>query len=52
MKELYIDNKLIPEERIEQIKTKKGGVVVVVLVYHEKKERIITDSTITKIEIK
>ena len=49
---LYIDDALIPDERIEDIKYSKAGVITVTQVYHNTKRRIITDSTIRKIKIK
>jgi len=49
---LYIDNVLIPEKNIENIKYSKAGIITVTQVYHNKKRKVITDSTIRNIKIK
>jgi hypothetical protein len=50
--EVWIDGILIPPEQIESVKHAKSGAIVVVTVDHEKKQRVQTDSTIRKIELK
>jgi len=48
---LYIDGKLIPRELISSIQI-ANMVIWVELIYSDKKERLYTDSTIRKIELK
>jgi len=50
--DLYIDGKKVSKENIESIQITKDLVVCVVLKYEDKKERIFTDNTLRKIELK
>ena len=49
---VYIDGEEIPKENINSIQVTNNLVIVVELIYTDRRERIYTDSTIRKIELR